>query len=172
MQIINSTTKDIDAIFNLYKIASDYQKPRFRVYWPEFDRNLVETEITENRQWKAIIDDTIACIWATTFNDLQIWEERNKDPSVYIHRIATAPQFRGKHFVKYIVEWVKIYAVENNKQFIRLDTIGENHKLIEYYQTCGFTFLGMFQLKNTHGLPSHYHNESACLFEIDLNNSK
>jgi RimJ/RimL family protein N-acetyltransferase len=168
MEIHNSTINDIDEIFRLYKIASDYQKPRFTVHWPEFDRNLVETEISENRQWKIIIDDQIACIWATTFSDPQIWERRNTDPSVYIHRIATAPEFRGKNLVGTIVSWAKEYALQHKKDFIRLDTVGDNPGLIAHYTKCGFDFLGLSKLEDTAGLPAHYDKATVSLFQIKV----
>ena len=169
LQINNSSIHDIDEIFRLYKIATDFQKTRFSVHWPEFDRKLVETEIYENRQWKIVIDGKIACIWATTFNDPQIWEERNEDPSVYIHRIATNPDFRGQNLVGQIVEWVKIYAKENQKEFVRMDTVGDNKGLVNYYEKCGFDFLGLLKLKNTEGLPAHYDNATVSLFQMTLN---
>ena len=169
MEIENCTMKDIDEIFRLYRIASAYQQSKQTVVvWPEFETKLVETEIAENRQWKLIINDAIACVWATTFSDEQIWEERNADPAIYIHRITTNPDFRGNNFVAEIVKWAKEYAKENGKDFVRLDTLGNNAKLIEHYTGAGFTFLGMFNLKNTRGLPDHYHNVPACLFEIKL----
>jgi len=100
MIIENCTAGDITEIFRLYRIASDYQRSKQTVVvWPEFDRGMVKTEIDENRQWKLLIDGKIACVWATTFSDEQIWEERNADAAVYIHRIATNPDFRGKDFV-------------------------------------------------------------------------
>jgi ribosomal protein S18 acetylase RimI-like enzyme len=169
MKIENSTANDIPEIFRLYRVASDYQRAKQTVVvWPEFEKQLVETEIAENRQWKLIIDEKIACIWATTFTDEQIWEERNADPSVYIHRIATNPEFRGKNLVSIITEWAKEYAKNNGKEFVRLDTLGYNMKLIEHYTRAGFNFLGMFDLKNTEGLPAHYNNVPACLFEIKI----
>jgi ribosomal protein S18 acetylase RimI-like enzyme len=169
LQIENCTPGDIDEIFRLYRIASDYQRSKKTVVvWPEFERELIENEIAENRQWKLIIDNKIACVWATTFSDEQIWEERNADAAVYIHRIATNPDFRGKNFVSIIVEWVKEYAKKQGKDFVRLDTLGNNVKLIDYYKNAGFNFLGMFDLKDTSGLPAHYHNVPACLFEIQL----
>ncbi len=169
MKIENCTTTDIDEIFRLYAIASAYQKEKQTVVvWPHFERQLVETEIAENRQWKLIIDDEIACVWATTFSDEQIWEERNADAAIYIHRIATNPNFRGKNFVLLITNWAKEYAELNSKKFVRLDTLGNNTKLIAHYTNAGFNFLGMFNLKNTQGLPDHYHNMPACLFEIQL----
>ena len=169
MNIDNCTIDDIDEIFRLYKIASDYQKSQEKVVvWPDFERKLVENEISENRQWKITIDGEISCIWAIAFKDEQIWEKRNHDNAIYIHRIATNPNFRGRNFVKKIVDWAKDYAKSMEKQYVRLDTLGNNVKLIEHYKNAGFNFLGMFNLKNTEGLPKHYHNAPACLFEINL----
>jgi hypothetical protein len=168
MNVENSTNKDIDEIFRLYKAATDFQKKKFIVHWPEFDRGLIETEIAEGRQWKVVINDSIACIWATTFSDPQIWEERNNDAAIYIHRIATNPDFRGNNFVELIVGWVKQYASVNEKKFVRLDTVGDNSGLIAYYTKCGFDFLGLLKLKNTEGLPAHYDNATVSLFQIEL----
>ncbi|SNY94890.1 GNAT family N-acetyltransferase [Flagellimonas pacifica] len=170
MEIKNSTANDIDEIFRLYSLASEYQNSKEGVVvWPTFKRQLVETEIDENRQWKLVIDNQIACVWAIAFSDEQIWEERNADAAIYIHRIATNPDFRGNNFVAIIVGWAKEYAAKLNKDYVRLDTLGNNEKLIKYYVNAGFEFLGMFDLKNTDGLPGHYKEAPANLFEINLN---
>ena len=168
MEIQNSSMEDVDFILELYRSATEYQKERFISHWPEFDRQMVINEITENRQWKMIINGAVVCIWATTFSDPLIWEDRNIDPSVYIHRITTNPDFRGKGLVNKIVDWSRNYAIENYKKFVRLDTVGENHKLIEYYTACGFEFLGLSQLTNTDVLPQHYHNAVVSLFELKV----
>ncbi len=169
MTIENCTIHDIDEIFRLYKIATNYQQSKQTVVvWPVFKREVVEKEIAEQHQWKLTVDNQIACVWATTFSDEQIWEERNVDAAIYIHRIATNPTFRGRNFVSIIVEWAREYAKDNGKDLVRLDTLGNNTRLIEYYTNAGFTFLGIFDLKNTDSLPDHYHGAPACLFEIRL----
>ena len=168
MTIKNSVIEDLSEIFRLYESARDFQKTKSAVLWPQFDKKLIETEIAENRQWKILIDNQIACVWATTFSDPEIWEERNVDPSIYIHRIATNPIFRGQNLVEAIVEWAKKYAGENEKRFIRMDTVGENKGLINYYQKCGFDYLGLLKLKNTANLPIHYHDATVCLFQMIL----
>ena len=168
MPIENSTLNDIETIFNFYQAAKYLQKGKSVVPWPEFDREMVKTEIIENRQWKIIIDGKIACVWPTTFSDPQIWEERNEDPAVYIHRIATNPDFRGQNLVVKIVDWAKHYAKAHNKKFIRMDTVGENTGLIKHYSKCGFDFLGLSKLKNTDELPLHYQNATVSLFQIEL----
>ena len=168
MTIKNSVIEDLSEIFRLYESARDFQKIKSAVLWPQFDKKLIETEIAENRQWKILIDNQIACVWATTFSDPEIWEERNVDPSIYIHRIATNPIFRGQNLVEAIVEWSKKYAGENEKRFIRMDTVGENKGLINYYQKCGFDYLGLLKLKNTANLPIHYYDATVCLFQMIL----
>ncbi|MEH6513136.1 MAG: GNAT family N-acetyltransferase [Maribacter arcticus] len=169
MVVKNVSKEDIDKIFRLYNIASNYQKSKKTVVvWPDFDREMVSQEIVEHRQFKLLIDDEIACIWAITFSDAQIWGKRNEDPAIYIHRIATNPDFRGHNFVGAIVDWAKDYAKVHTKQFIRLDTIGDNTRLINHYCNYGFDFLGMFDLPNVDELPSHYKEGPVCLFEIDL----
>jgi ribosomal protein S18 acetylase RimI-like enzyme len=169
MVIKNVTITDIGEVFKFYKIASEYQTAKKKVVvWPDFERAMVETEIAENRQFKLLINNEIACIWAIAFSDKQIWEERNKDTAVYIHRIATDPKFRGNNFVADIVTWAKEYVKQKKIQFIRLDTLGNNIKLIAHYKNAGFDFLGLFNLKNTDRLPDHYQLAPVCLFEINL----
>jgi len=169
MVITHSKLEDIPEIFRLYKLATDFQNLKFpENQWPEFDQKLIKTEVLENRQFKLIIDSKIACIWALTFSDIQIWEARENHASIYIHRIATNPEFRGNNFVQTIVDWAKNYALKHNKQFIRMDTCGNNQKLISHYTNSGFEFLGMKKLKNTSDLPSHYHKADVCYFEIKL----
>lgn len=165
MTIQNSTINDIDEMFRLYAIATNFQKSKFFVHWPEFDPAMIESEISEDRQWKMTIDGKIACIWATAFSDPQIWGSRDSDPAIYIHRIATNPDFRGNDFVATIVKWAEQYARDNGKEYIRMDTIGENRGLIEHYTKCGFEYLGYFKLDSVDGLPEHYALADACLFE-------
>jgi GNAT superfamily N-acetyltransferase len=166
MEITNCNLADLDFIFSLYRHATAYQQQRNSAVWPEFDPEMVKTEIAEKRKWKMTEDGNTVCIWATTFDDPLIWEEKNADPSVYIHRIATNPDHRGHNLVQKIVEWSKEYASAHQKKYVRLDTVGKNEKLIEHYTNSGFDYLGLIKLKNTEGLPAHYDNASVSLFEL------
>jgi GNAT superfamily N-acetyltransferase len=166
-QLLQSTSADIDEIFRLYQLASAYQiAVKGTVVWPAFARGMVVQEVAEGRQWKLLLGDTIACVWAITFDDPEIWGARNADPAVYLHRIATNPDYRGRGLVAIIVAWAKAYARQHQKQFVRLDTVGENHGLIAHYTTCGFTYLGLTELTDTASLPAHYHGATVSLFEL------
>ncbi|MDA9354029.1 GNAT family N-acetyltransferase [Flavobacteriaceae bacterium] len=166
MNIYNSQIEDIDRIFELYEIATNFQNKKSMVAWPKFKRELVQKEISENRQWKLIIDQQIACVWATTDSDPQIWGAKNEAPSIYIHRISTNPNFRGRNLVKEIVTWSKKYAQGRNKKYIRMDTVGENIGLITHYKKCGFDFIGLSKLQHTSELPLHYQNATVSLFQL------
>ena len=168
MNIMNSAVDDMPEIFRLYRLATAFQKERFpENQWPTFEEALIAAEIAEKRQFKLMVGDRVACVWAIAFSDPEIWTEDDGQSAIYIHRIATNPDFRGNNYVKLIVDWAKAtYA--GTKKYIRLDTCGENHKLIQHYKNCGFDFLGIKRLENALNLPVHYHNADVCYFEITL----
>ena len=118
IRFASSTIENIDSIFVFYDLAIAYQKTKFNKQWQGFERALVEKEISENRQWKILIDDEIACVFAITFEDKSIWKEKNEDKAVYFHRIVTHPKFRGQQFVTKIIDWGLEFAKEKNLDFL------------------------------------------------------
>ena len=169
MEIKNCLMTDANEILLLYEAARNLQTQRKMVIWPSFEKSFIENEINKERQWKLVSENIIACNWSITFDDKEIWGERDKGDAIYIHRICTNPGLRGNRYIDAIVEWSKPYARRRGKRFVRLDTLGNNTKLIEYYISAGFKFLGMFKLKDTIDLPAHYQDEpNCCLFEIDI----
>ena len=169
MQIQNCTTADADKILELYDAAVALQTEKKMVVWPKFEKAFIENEIREKRQWKLLMEGQIACNWAITFSDREIWGERDRNDSIYIHRIATNPAFRGNKFINAIVSWAKEYASSIEKEYVRLDTLGDNTKLIGHYTSAGFDFLGMHLLTHTDNLPDHYKKEpNCCLFELKV----
>ncbi|MFC3364138.1 GNAT family N-acetyltransferase [Pedobacter fastidiosus] len=165
IQVLNSQSNDIDTIFEFYDFAVAHQKKVFNKHWQGFSLELVSQEVSENRQYKILVDGIVACVFAVTFDDKLIWGDRDQD-SIYIHRIVTHPNFRGYSFVKEIIKWAKKYASENSIKYIRMDTWADNEKLLEYYTACGFDYVGVVTMNETEGLPKHYEGISLSLFEI------
>ncbi len=168
MEIKNSTIKDVESILKLYKEAIAYQNEKKGIPWQMLESEVVENEIQENRQWKLIIDNEIACVWVTTFDDVEIWRDKNSEPSVYLHRITTNAKFRGKNILSLVITWAKDFASKNNKTFLRLDTAGINPGLITAYVKNGFKFIATTTIETPHNLPTHYNNAPICLFEMNL----
>ncbi|WP_036677554.1 N-acetyltransferase [Pedobacter sp. R20-19] len=167
IQVANSQPSDLDMIFKFYDMAVAHQKKVFNKHWQGFSKKLVETEIAENRQYKILVNDEVACVFAVTFNDQLIWGDRDHD-AIYIHRIVTHPDFRGLSFVKEIIKWASAFASENDLKYIRMDTWADNEKLLEYYTGCGFDYVGVVTMEKTDGLPKHYEGISLSLFEIKI----
>lgn len=159
---------DLEAIMRLYANASSLQRSKGMVTWPEFPTSLVEEELEAGLQWKGLVDEEIACVWAVAFQDPLIWGERDADPSIYLHRIATDPAHRGQGLVGRIVVWAERLCRERGLRFIRLDTVGHNEGLINHYTRHGFTFLGAEALSDVAELPRHYAEDVVLRFEIDL----
>ncbi|MDR6194566.1 GNAT family N-acetyltransferase [Siphonobacter sp. SORGH_AS_0500] len=169
MEIKKCLLTDTNEILSLHEAARILQMQRKMVVWPLFDKSFIENGIKEDRQWKIVVENVMACSWAITFEDKEIWGNKDQNNSIYIHRICNNPTLRGNRYIDKIVEWAKEYALQSGKRFVRLDTLGNNTKLIEHYTSAGFNFLGIFKLTETSTLPSHYHDEpNCCLFEIDL----
>lgn len=168
MQIVNSTLADIELIYTFYDAAVAYQKTKFNKHWQPFERSLIEMEIQENRQWKIIVDGQAACIFAVTYQDPEIWGEKNSDPAIYLHRIVTDPAFRGQNFVKKIAAWAIQFGKDNNKKYVRMDTWGDNQNLIDHYISSGFDFKGIITPEQSSALPAHYTGITLSLFEIEI----
>lgn len=163
LQIINSASTDIDFIFKLFDNAIEYQEKNKYELWPQFSKQLIENEIAEKRHWKILNGDTIVCVFSVLYNDPVIWEEKNNEPSVYLHRIAINPAFKGKGIMNVVKNWAIQHAKENGKKYVRMDTWGNNENLRTYYINCGFKYLGQQQLKQ-----AHYGGSVLSLFQIEI----
>lgn len=168
IEFINSTTHDIEAIFELYDAAIAHQKAVSNMHWLPFDVQMVKAEVEESRQWKIMVDGRIACVFVTAYTDAAIWGEKDREPSVYLHRIVTNPEFRGRNFVGAIVEWAKQHGHTLGKKLLRLDTWAENLKLKEVYLRNGFQFLGNAAPADPTSLPSHYSGIMLGFYEIEI----
>ncbi|TYB71489.1 GNAT family N-acetyltransferase [Bizionia saleffrena] len=168
MTIQNTCSGDIDAIFHLYDEATKYQKQHQNNSWNGFDRAQIEAEIKNERHFVIKEDDTVVCTFLIAFDNPIIWKDANKDPALYLHRIATHPDYRGRGYVTAIVDWSKTLAVKLNKSFIRLDTHAKNDKINAYYSSCGFTNKGISFLDQTPNLPEHYKAGEFTLFEMEV----
>ena len=166
IQIVNSSLEDLATIFSFYDHAIAHQKEVSNKHWQGFDEQLITQEIAEQRQYKILVDGTVGCVFAVTFNDPQIWEERDLEPSIYIHRIVTHPNFRGLGFVKLITNWALDYAKAKQLQYVRMDTWADNEKLVSYYKSFGFSDAGIIKIGANSGLPKHYEGIILQLFEI------
>lgn len=162
MQILPCQLADIPVILDLYAAARALQTAKGMVVWPWFEPAFIAKEIAEKRQWKLLENGTIIGNWAITWQDPEIWGERDQHDAVYLHRICNHPDWRGHRLIDQVTSWAIDYARLHHKPFVRLDTLGDNRALIHHYTSAGYAFLGMERLTDTATLPQHYQDEPHC----------
>src|ERR1044071_3288142 len=128
MEILPAVTADTSRIFELYDKAIVFQQTVFDKTWISFAPEQVSTEIAEQRLWTIVDDGQIANIFSITYNDPILWGERSNAAAMYIHRIVTDPDFRGRGYVRAITDWARQHATENGLRFVRMDTWSDNQK--------------------------------------------
>lgn len=168
MEIVKTQIADIPAVFKLYDFATAFQQKVGTNSWKGFEVSMVEKEIAEKRHFVIWDEGVISATFVITFNDAIIWKEADLEPSVYIHRIATHPDFRGRNYVQQIVDWTINFAKAKNLKYVRLDTTSGNERLNQYYVKCGFIYKGISEIEWNETLPEHYKDGSFALFEINL----
>src|SRR6187402_3294703 len=156
MRYENATPADFDLIFNLYDSAIEFQKTVFDKQWLGFDADLVNREILDSRLWKIVEPDGVGCIWSVAYDDPIIWGPESHIAAMYIHRIVTNPEFRGRAYVAKIVGWARGHAAEKDLRYIRMDTWADNLKLKDYYIGCGFEWKGTVAPEDSPTMPAHY----------------
>lgn len=168
MQIINCTKADIPLMLHFYDLAREHQKKKSNNHWNTFDPAVVKTEVDAHLQWKIMEGDEVACIFLAVYGDPYIWGELNQQPAIYIHRIVTHPRFRGNHYTSRIIEWASEHGKKLGKQFIRMDTWGDNPALVSYYQRCGFSLVDTITPDSRGNLPSYYNFISLALLQLRI----
>jgi hypothetical protein len=119
LDIKNCSLNDVKTILALYDAAIELQTQKNMVVWPKFERSFIEKEIEDKRQWKIMIGNEIACNWSITFEDKEIWGEKDDNNSIYIHRLAANPAFRGNRFIDVIVPWAKALCFIKRKKICK-----------------------------------------------------
>jgi|SRR6185437_4672786 len=167
MTITPTEPGDLADIETLFTLAIEYQRSKGSYSWQGMDRPLIKREIAERLHWKIIGDGVIACFFSIAFTDRVVWDERDVDPSIYLHRIVTNPLFRGAGYVRHIVAWAEDYGRSMGKDYIRLDTGRDNQRLNAYYRECGFEYCGVKQFPDDAdpAVPRHYLGSGISLFE-------
>jgi GNAT superfamily N-acetyltransferase len=168
VQIQHSEAVDLPLILSLFGSAIAYQESKGYEVWPRFSEEMILSEIEEKRHWKIIDHGQVACIFSVLYADPLIWgDERDKEPSVYLHRIAVNPVFKGRNMMELVRDWALDHARSAGRRFVRMDTWGHNENLRNYYIRCGFRYIGQQEMPIVDGLPLHYGGSVLSLFQIE-----
>jgi GNAT superfamily N-acetyltransferase len=74
-------------------------------------------------------------------DDPMYWGDRPPD-AFYVHKLAVRRDQAGRGIGAAVVEWANAEAAEAGREFLRLDCLGDNPGIRDYYEGLGFEHCG------------------------------
>ncbi|WP_037318158.1 GNAT family N-acetyltransferase [Salegentibacter sp. Hel_I_6] len=77
------------------------------------------------------------------------------DNNLYVHRLATHPEFWGKGYARKMMDYAEEFAIKQNFNSIRLDTFSQNKRNQKFYEAREYTKLGDVYFPHKNDQPFH-----------------
>lgn len=144
-----ATLEDLDSVLDILKTAARWVQEKGVNQWGYLLSGGEDEEIKEDLlAGKTYIVQTDAGEPVATFNfsneqnewDMEMWGKRD-DQAFYIHRLAVSQKHHNKQIGKKLLEWID-ENIKMDNGHIRLDCVGNNAKLNQFYRDAGFTHVG------------------------------
>lgn len=76
--------------------------------------------------------------------DRDLWEAHsiNFSETLFVHRLASSREVSGQGIGKYMLDWALVFSKKSGRKWLRLDCVGYNKSLNDFYKECGFTYIG------------------------------
>lgn len=168
--IKNTTPDDFLKVIWLFDEVIKMQHKNGYIVWESIDKLALQKDIENGLQFKIEDNKTILCVFSIQYSDPFIWQEKDQNDAIYLHRIVTNPNYKGQRLFEKVLTWAIQFAKQNGKKFIRMDTWAVNHQLIQYYRSFGFQFIENYKTADTKELPLQNRNLNVALLELLVDN--
>ncbi len=166
--ITPTITEDLKTIYWLFDEAIAYQKRNEYPVWPTYDKDTLDEDIAQHRQFKILISSDIAAIFTILNSDPIVWRDKNEEPAVYLHRVVVNPNYKGQKLFGDILAWTVDRARNLDIYRIRMDTWADNPVLVNYYKLFGFEIVEYYTTPNTPELPIQQRGNNVVLLEYKM----
>jgi GNAT superfamily N-acetyltransferase len=169
MNILPSIISSGPLFRDFWTAALAYQSSKRLQLWPAYPEKTINDEIKGGLHFSVFMPDgTLAGFFSLALGDAEIWEDKEKGDAIYIHRMCVNPTCKGNRLAAWILAWAQGYAAGCGRKYVRMDTWGDNPRLINYYVACGFREAGKRQMGLVRDLSPHYQNACLALFENEV----
>ena len=166
MKIQTSTAANDNQFRDFWNAAIAYQTLNQLPLWPAYPEQKIKAEIQAGLHFSVFMpDNVLAGYFSLALADELIWGEKEQGDAIYIHRMCVNPARKGNNLTASVLAWAGGYARSSGRKFVRMDTWGDNQRLVDYYIACGFRHIGNRRLGAAPGLLPHYNNIHLALFE-------
>lgn len=166
MTIERTNIGEYSDLEELYYEAAKYQLRCSGLCWNTDDIKKVQGDISEEKHLTLRNQDTLAA--AFTLGDVPVagWPLSKSEGAVYLRRIVIAPKYRGKGIMEKILYLASMQAAYKGLHFVRLETWGQNEKLLAYYNHMGFKLVHLFRADDIQSI--YPEGTSIALMEFDV----
>jgi GNAT superfamily N-acetyltransferase len=106
--------------------------------WPlPFPRDQLAAAIDRGEVYVVEAEDGEAVATVSMLPDDPYWGDRPAD-AFYVHKLAVRRDRAGRGIGAAVVEWANAEAAEAGREFLRLDCLGDNPGIRNYYEDLGF----------------------------------
>lgn len=152
LHIIKAEMKHFDSMLELFLGAANWLKSLGMGQWGHFldgyGRDDIMASINSGTALLIVRDEEVVGTVTVQLTpdewDIHIWGGQYLEDSVFLHRLVLNRSETGKGLGKTILKWIESnleYPID--KKFIKLDCVGDNTKLNQYYLSNEYSFLGV-----------------------------
>jgi GNAT superfamily N-acetyltransferase len=135
--------EDADTVAALLDEATVWVNELGFSQWPlPFPRDEIAAAIDRGEVYVVEAEDGDAVATMTMLHDDPMyWGDRPPD-AFYVHKLAVRRDQAGRGIGAAVVEWANAEAAEAGREFLRLDCLGDNPGIRDYYEGLGFEHCG------------------------------
>ncbi|MED0875670.1 GNAT family N-acetyltransferase [Bacillus mobilis] len=147
--IRTATEEESDSIIILLKEVAQWLQHKEVDQWQYLLGEEATAEILEGirEKYTYVVEKENEIVGTVTVSPKQNeWDERifgkeEVSNSLYIHRFAVKRKYKGNGIGEGILRWVE-ENVQHDKEFLKLDCVGHNLTLNDFYKKNGFDYVG------------------------------
>ena len=147
--IRTATEEESDSIITLLKEVAEWLQPKEVDQWQYLLGGEATAEILEGirEKYTYVVTKEDEMIGTVTVSPKQNeWDEyifgkEKVSNSLYIHRFAVNRKYKGNGIGEWMLRWIE-ENVQHYKEFLKLDCVGHNRILKDFYKKNGFEYVG------------------------------
>lgn len=144
-----ATEEEGDRIITLLKEVAQWLQHREVDQWQYLLGEEATAEILESikKKYTNVVTKGDEIVGTVTVSPKQNeWDEyifgkEEVSNSLYIHRFAVKRKYKGNGIGEWMLQWIE-ENIQHDKEFLKLDCVGHNRILNDFYKRNGFEYVG------------------------------
>lgn len=148
IQIEQAENEDVETVAAILQEAANWLIENNQKLWQldELAADQIREQVENGMFWLAKADGEAAGCVRFQLADEEYWGDVPHADSAFVHRLAVKRKFAGKGIAQKLLDWAKIKAAAEGREFLRLDCINRE-TLRRVYENYGFAFHSLKERK-------------------------